>query len=265
MPFKSALTESELRAKILPEGTAEYLVAPDVYITPGAREYLRFRGIQLKIQEQGQYGEMPRTLLSAKAGYVDAQTGASYEQKPEHMTHLRANRLVPKTHPRILFRGKLDSLEAQILCGQITALEQGYLDVMQELEEILSFVRAILSAEVREAPFAVERLLGYNSEQLRKVSHNVKEEIGIPHPTPSCKMGKLALTLNLLRTQVREAELAGIAAFSLEGEPEREDLIRALNRLSSAVYIIFCKLLAGGYYQQANTSGEKRGEKQYEW
>ena len=37
------------------------------------------------------------------------------EEKPEEMTHLRGNRLVPKTHPRIRFRGQLDSLMAQVL------------------------------------------------------------------------------------------------------------------------------------------------------
>ena len=53
-------------------------------------------------------------------------------------------------------------------------------------------------------------------------------------------MGETALELNCLRTQVREAELAAAAAFG-EG---REDILRCLNRLSSAVYILFCRLVA---------------------
>ena len=58
-------------------------------------------------------------------------------------------------------------------------------------------------------------------------------------------MGELALRLNTIRAQVREAELAAAAAFEYPGEAPREDIIRELNRLSSGVYILFCRLLAG--------------------
>ena len=47
------------------------------------------------------------------------------------------------------------------------------------------------------------------------------------------------LQLNRLRTQIRETELAAAAAFGRD----REDILRALNRLSSLVYILMlqCK------------------------
>ena len=47
--------------------------------------------------------------------YIDAVTGEALAEKPEHMTQLCGNRLVSKTHPRIVFRGKLDSLIAKAL------------------------------------------------------------------------------------------------------------------------------------------------------
>ena len=50
------------------------------------------------------------------------------------------------------------------------------------------------------------------------------------------------MELNRLRTRVREAEIAAIRAL-----PERTDILRAMNRLSSAVYVIFCRQLSGWY------------------
>ena len=49
--------------------------------------------------------------------------GGYAEEKPEHMTHLNAQVLVAKTHPRIRFRGKMDLLEAELLLCQATAAE----------------------------------------------------------------------------------------------------------------------------------------------
>ena len=61
-------------------------------------------------------------------------------------------------------------------------------------------------------------------------------------------MGRMAAELNRLRTKVRETELAAAHAFmGADGSVERPDIIRCLNRLSSGVYIVFCKWLAGKY------------------
>lgn len=108
------LTETMLRAATLADSTTEYRVEPDVFVTPLAKEYLRDRGISLVIMER-QPAVMTRTPLPGhgQRTYIDAQTGAGYGEKPEHMTHLRGNLLVPKTHPRIAFRGQLDSLQGR--------------------------------------------------------------------------------------------------------------------------------------------------------
>ena len=54
---------------------------------------------------------------------------------------------------------------------------------------------------------------------------------------PGPRHGLRVARLNSLRTQVRQTELAAAQAFP-EG---REDIIRGLNRLSSAVYILMLK------------------------
>ena len=163
------------------------------------------------------------------------------------MTHLRGNLLVPKGHPQIAFRGKLDSLEAKILETQIAACDEGFPQVAELLEEVYGCVREILGAEVKGVPLGEQTLMGMNSEELRRVSHHVKEEIGIPHPVPSYGMGRLCVALNALRTCVRETELAAVAAFCNGADCARPDIIQALNRLSSCVYIMFCRKLAGYY------------------
>jgi ethanolamine utilization cobalamin adenosyltransferase len=48
-------------------------------------------------------------------------------------------------------------------------------------------------------------------------------------------MGPLALRLNTLRTKIREGELLTIRILR-----RRKDIITAMNRLSSAMYWLFC-------------------------
>ena len=150
--------------------------------------------------------------------------------KPEPMTHLNGDTLVPKTHPRIFLRGKLDSLEsALILCQlQLPALTE-------PLGELLAQTRRILRCEVLEEPLKGVRLLGLTEEELRRRSHIPQEYYGVPHFMPEASDGETIAHLNRLRCQVRETELAAAAAFP---EGQREDLLQALNRMSSAVYLL---------------------------
>lgn len=150
--------------------------------------------------------------------------------KPEPMTHLNGDTLVPKTHPRIFLRGKLDSLEsALILCQlQLPALAE-------PLGELLAQTRRILRCEVLEEPLKGVRLLGLTEEELRRRSHIPQEYYGVPHFMPEASDGETIAHLNRLRCQVRETELAAAAAFP---EGQREDLLQALNRMSSAVYLL---------------------------
>ena len=59
-------------------------------------------------------------------------------------------------------------------------------------------------------------------------------------------MGKICVALNALRTQVRETELCAVNAFS-KNPDEHLDIVEGLNRLSSCVYILFCRVAAGHY------------------
>ena len=243
------LTETMLRAAALSKSTTEYRVEPDVFVTPLAKEYLRDRGITLRVM-----GSIPdvmtRTPLKKQGQrtYIDAETGAGYKEKPEYMTHLRGNVLVPKTHPRIEFRGQLDSLQADIVCLQAQAYDEGKLTLVEDLGQVLLAVQHVLGAEVKEEPMKLIELFGLSDEELREQSHNVKKYIGIDHPIPDYRMGRMAAELNRLRTRIREVELSAARAFIAEdGSISRQDIIQQLNRMSSGVYIIYCRWLAGFY------------------
>jgi len=188
---------------------------------------------------------------NAKAKYVDLN-GNGYAEKPEYMTQLNSNVLVPKTHPRIMFRGKMDSLLAKTMEAQIVAVEEGHPEVARDLEDVARLVSAALMGEVTEAPLEPFNVLGMDEAELRRVSHNPRKYIGVDHMLPDYTMGKAFCAVNALRAQTREAELIATGVFTAEdGAVQRVDLLQAMNRLSSAVYIIMCRLLAAKRQREA--------------
>lgn len=214
-----------------------------MFVTPTAREYLRDRGISLVVDKAPRTA-MTRTPVPDRGDYtfVDAVTGMGYRTKPEDMTHLRGNLLVAKTHPRIALRGMLDGLQASILLLQ--ARYPGERALCTDLDSALAYVGAVLGAEVKEEPMKETLLFGLGEEEIRRMSHDVRTHFGMDHPIPSASMGVLALELNYMRTRVREAELWAARAF-----PEGDSLgiIKHLNRLSSGIYILFCRVVSGKY------------------
>jgi ethanolamine utilization cobalamin adenosyltransferase len=125
----------------------------------------------------------------------------------------------------------------------LLAREQGRGEAAQALGEGYGLAQRILGAEVKGEPLGPFTLMGMDSAALRAQSHNPKGFAGLDgHPAPCIGMGGLCLALNFLRTQVRETELAAAQAFVPQNGPvERPDLLEALNRMSSAVYLLFLK------------------------
>lgn len=173
-------------------------------------------------------------------------TNSGNRPKPEHMTHLDHKRLVPKDHPRIAFRGYVDLLESEILLCQLHV--QCYVDLVNQLEELLAFVRSLIRADVLGERIEEINLCGYNADQLREYSHYPEKHFGQPHFMPSVRDDKAILYVNHLRTVVRQAELAAYKAFrDYDGAVTRPDIVLAMNRLSSLCWIMMIKLKAGLY------------------
>jgi ethanolamine utilization cobalamin adenosyltransferase len=151
------------------------------------------------------------------------------------MTHLDAQVLVPKNHPRIRFRGAMDTLEAELLlCGPETG-------------EILALARRLIRCDVLDEPVGEFTLGGLTQQEQRSHSHFPQKHYGVAHFMPDYADGPEILGLNRCRCAARSAELAAVDAFTdRDGVPTRPDILQALNRMSSMLYILMIRKKASG-------------------
>lgn len=208
------------------DGKRVFYLGKGDQLTSDARDFLNRERIEILPADQAR----PERYRLLNGGYM--------EHKPENMTHLNAEILVPKTHPRILFRGGVDTLEAELLlaCASATG------NIRKQLEESLGYTRNLLRYEVLDEPVKDTLLGGMDEKALRERSHRPQEFYGQPHFMPGPEDSALLLQVNKARCAARAAELKAVAAFP-EG---REDLLRAFNRLSSFLYLIMIQLKANG-------------------
>ena len=237
------LTEEDVR-RMSNNGTrGPVVVGRGDVLTPSARSFLKEHRVET-VYPQGQ-PEQDGTCTPEKAKYRTL-FGAGLQEKPEHMTHLKGNILVFKDHPRIAFRGMIDALEGELMLAQQASHE--YPALVKELEEALALVRRLIRCDVLDEPVGELRLCGYDAGQLREYSHYPDKYLGQPHFLPAYTDGPALLAVNKVRTLVRQTELSAYAAFKdVEGNVTRGDIILALNRLSSLMWIMMIKLKAGQY------------------
>ena len=206
------------------DGKRVFYLGKGDQLTSDARDFLTGERIEILPASEAK----PERYRLLNGGYM--------EHKPEHMTHLNAEVLVEKTHPRILLRGAVDTLEAELLLCCASAAGS----VRRQLEEALAYARSLLRCEVLEEPVKELPLGGMDEKALRERSHRPQEFYGQPHFMPGPEDSLLLLQVNKARCAARAAELKAVAAFP-EG---REDLLRAFNRLSSFLYLIMIQLKA---------------------
>ncbi len=212
------------------EGRRVFYLGKNDTLTPGARDWLRREHIEI----------LPAELAGRERYRLPG--GGFAEDKPEHMTHLNAEFLVPKTHPRIRFRGAMDTLEAELILAQL-ALEE---EVREQVGEILRLARRLIRCDVLEEPVGEVMLCGLTEQEQRKRSHFPQEFYGQPHFMPEWSDGMAIARLNRARCAAREAEVKAVEAFAdREGIPTRPDILQALNRMSSMLYILMIRLKAG--------------------
>jgi ethanolamine utilization cobalamin adenosyltransferase len=258
------LTEQDIRQLLKKDESLRSLVVPKgTLVTPSALEFIKMSSITLEYTESCDEA----TETARPTGYLGLH-GEQLDTKPEELTHLYGNQLTEKDNPIIAFRGKLDKLCALILEAQSLGEEKGSRAFINDMQEVLDFVRSLLPAEYKCGPLGDFTILGYSSKDLRERSHNPEKFFGRKHLLMHYSMGALCLRLNLLRTVVREAELAAVATLrepsacaaaraaenaSPQNSPpahtrcHREDIVEALNRLSSLFYILIYKYLPKNY------------------
>ena len=204
------------------DGKRVFYLGKGDQLTSDARDYLTAQRIAILPASEAR----PERYRLLCGGYM--------EEKPETMTHLNGDVLVPKTHPRIALRGAVDTLEAELLLCAAEATGE----IRAQLEEALAFARTLLRHEVLDEPVKDVLLGGMDGSTLRVRSHRPQDFYGKPHFMPTPEDLKLLLLINRARCAARAAELQAVAAFP-EG---REDLIMGFNRLSSFLYLVMIQL-----------------------
>lgn len=204
------------------QGKRVFFLGKGDQLTASARDCLTRERIEIRPGEE------------AKIETYRLLNGGTITEKPEHMTHLHGDVLVAKTHPRIAFRGAMDTLEAELLLAAQAAPKW-----QKELKEILELARKLIRWEVLNEPVEDKPLCGLTEGEIRKRSHFPQDDYGQPHFMPEVQDGPALLQLNRARCAARNAELYAVAAFSdREGNPARPDILRALNRMSSMLYLL---------------------------
>ena len=201
------------------EGKRVFFLGERDRLTPSAKDWLSRERIAIL---PGEEAKIVRYRIP----------GGFCEEKPEHMTHLHGDVLVPKTHPRIAFRGSIDLLEAEmILCKLKTGIAP--------LQEVLELARRLIRCDVLDEPVGDIHLGGLTEAEQRRRSHFPQEVYGIAHFMPEAEDGERIALLNRCRALCRKAELAACHAFAdRDGNPSRPDILQALNRMSSFLYIL---------------------------
>ena len=224
--------ETEVRANIRNrDGKRVFYLGKGDQLTASARDWLTRERISILPAEQAK--PMEFRLLS----------GGTVTEKPEHMTHLNGDVLVSKTHPRIAFRGAMDSLEGELLLCQLNLAEPW----KKQVGEVLEFARELIRCDVLEEPVSRKILCGMTEAELRSRSHRPQDFYGQAHFMPAVTDGAAVLWLNRARCAARNAELAAVHAFAdREGNPTRVDILQAMNRMSSMLYILMIRVKAEG-------------------
>ena len=214
-------TEQTVRANIRNrDGKRVYFLDAKDTLTPGARDYLTRERIEIRPADQAAITEYK--LLC----------GGVLQKKPEQMTHLYGDVLVLKTHPRIAFRGAMDTLEGELLVCQ-AGLKPPF---SPQIGEILDLARSLIRCEVLSEPVKPLRLCGMTEQELRSRSHRPQDYYGQPHFMPAATDPLEVLLLNRCRCAIRNAELAAAQAFTdRDGNCSRVDILQALNRMAPSI------------------------------
>ena len=251
----SFITETWLREHFsLAHGT-EVRLPEDGRLTPAARTLLDEKRISIKYLDaagrtfiESAEGKPPSRQrvhpLTGSAEHPVATCtlcGNEVSHKPEAMTHLDPHHLTGKNHPRLRLRAKLDTSIAHAVWVQAELSDV-------ERASTLSF----WLADVRSC-------LG-NEQAIHRLSHDPLRYFGHDHLVPDASQGITVARLNLLRALIREAEvIAADVYIDRDYKLTRPDILQALNRLSSAVYVLM--LLA----YVARTGHEPDPERMAKW
>lgn len=152
----------------------------------------------------------------------------------ERGTILTKNTVVEKDHPRVVFRGKLDSLMAHILVLMSEFSTPEDVELYSKLNLIQINLSHIFESEVTGELFDKEFFFDCfgTYDEIREKSHAV----GMLH-VDGFIVDRRFVLLNRLRTHIREVEISAVRAICDDAT------IVPLNRLSSVVHIMMGEIM----------------------
>ncbi len=240
------ITEAELReAWRNGQGTLPSFPA-GVRFSASAQDFLKSHGLTATVAgapaaDARADWDRPGTFPVVLSGDLPlcAECGQPVHAKPEHMTQLDATTFAPKTAPRLKLRGRVDSLHAFVMLAAAMARRDRLDALARHLDTLAAYCREIMSAEYNVRPVASLTLAGMDATQLHAISHWPGRHLGIEHIVPGADDHEILHWLNVVRTQAREVEVVALESLV------PADLAHALNRLSSAVYVLELLFKAG--------------------
>jgi ethanolamine utilization cobalamin adenosyltransferase len=256
------VTESWLRERFSLAPGSEIHLPENARLTPSARTLLEERQIRVKyLDDAGRaFVETAQTARGEAPALqrVPVLTGENERRaamcllcaqplavKPDTLTSLDGKALVAKNDPRLKLRGKLDTAIAHAVWIQAEfAPKGGKTPLAHWLADVRSALGSVLKAEVSGEAMPPVAMGEFDEAAIHAISHHPLKYLGHDHLVPEVAHGVQVARLNLLRAQIREAELSAAEVFiDRDFKVVRPDIMQALNRLSSAVYVLMLATL----------------------
>ncbi|NLB61091.1 MAG: hypothetical protein GX802_01490 [Clostridiales bacterium] len=158
-------------------------------------------------------------------------------------TELYRNEFVRKDDPKIEFRGRLDSTIASAAYCSSLFLAEKNIEFSEYVAQVTKALMEVMRADIVGGVPRIANIMGEDMDKLHEMSHNPQKYFKKGHFVPAPDSGVALAYLNVLRTHVRECERAYIRVNAdLEAMSEVfVSISLALNRISSAVYVLMCK------------------------
>lgn len=237
------LTEQDLMARCGLGQGVELHLSPEERLTPSAQELVNSRKIRILIVSGD--GRVARDDGKAVHPLATEERPFAKVEKTEAQTHLNGTEMVTKDHPRIWFRGKVDSAIAAAILVQ-TQLQPVLAPELQGLlADLRSWLGWAMRCEVLDEAVPELSMGPFSREAVRRLACR-PEELGLAPLCPDAAEGSVFTLLNWLRAIIRETEVAAAFAFrKQDGTLERPDILELLDGLSSAVYAFMLLVKAG--------------------
>lgn len=251
----TVISEADLRAQLRPPKRGAVVgLPPGASLTPSARDFIKEWELQVRevVVDDEPADQVPSWQHESVFPVVKPEQPprcgtcqGEITRKPDALTQLNDTQFVHKTHPRIRLRGQVDSLHALVLMAQAQSVAGGPAWLVEALGILAAYCRELTSAEYNERPVAALELPGWDEKSIHRATHHPDEVLGVPHATIDGTSPIVMHWLNLCRTHARELELTALATFPDPEHPFGPSLNHALNRLSSAFYLLQLRLGKG--------------------